>query len=654
MGQMKFAFSAFLWLTCCLSCLQGNHTYGAMDYHYPSDSMPIYSGGVWPLVIPPLFPPGKEQCTLTCAPCPAQPLIDRSYKDLSQALSLRFWRDTRTLCSTALNTSSNYLQYTYDVLSNAARNCFGQVLWFLVYLWTGILQQAFWTAFSVVTGYYLQVASLMSLAIITSWIYKALKWTFGTLPALACIKLVRTILRVLTCKRYFNEKSVDGYDSYSVPQTPPRKSVFTIRRKDKSHIGYATCITLFNKMNAVVTSEHNLEEGCEFYSPRTGRSIPIAEFTTLYTSSAMDISILTGPNNWESVLGCKGVFFTTYERLAQCPAQLYVKEGEDWRAHSAKVVGHFDNFAQVLSNTKPGFSGAGYFHGKTLVGVHKGHAGKEYNFNLMAPLPAIPGVTSPQYVVESDPPQGLVFPTEVADQISSLVKQAYNKLNFKHDNTIHAKDKQWKHGVAWADMEDESGNAKAAASAVPTAAASNLGGNSNTPAGGQSNKTVAPSSPKVQKVPAASRPTRTTPTMTRCSPDATATSPDTGACTGPSQQEIMNNLMNLLVQKIDVSKIEKSVIDLLASKALKKPRGKRGSNKRHNNGDSSSPTSTPGKYQPPNKRSQASNGSDNSPHSTIHDRKQHQRGGNYSVPNTLSWVRKLPVSDGPKSGHPQN
>lgn len=649
MGLGKYSFSAFLWLMCFLSFSQGNHTGGAMGSDFRSPTTLIYSGGVWPLVIPHSLPVVEETCTSICAPCPARSVTEPSYKDLLQQLWVKAWLDSRALCFTAIDSSSRFLSHAYELSSATVRALFGQVLWFAVYLWTNVLLQTARIVCSVVAGYYLQVASLISLGIITSWIYKILRWTFGTLPASLCIKLGKSIFRVLTCRKFFNEKTVAGYDSYSIPQSPPKKSVITLRRADKTHVGFAVCIRLFNNSNALVTSEHNLREADAFYSPRTGRAIKLVEFRVIFKDADLDVAIVAGPDNWESAFGCGSVHFTTHDRLAKCPAQIYVMDGEDWRAHSAKVVGHFDNFAQILSNTKPGFSGAGYFHGKTLLGVHKGHA-KGHNFNLMAPLPAIPGLTSPKYEIESDPPQGLIFPSEVAEEITRTIQTVYNDF-LKLDKSIHSKGKQWKGGVAWADLEDESGksgNARAAASAIPTAAPKAKADSSAT------KKVAAPSSRKEPPSPGASQPTPTTSTTTPSSPVAIATSPDTSVPSGMSQQDVMQNLMSLLVQRIDMSKIEKSIIDQVAAQALKKPRGKRGSNKKRAPGNNTSPMSTPGKYQPPNKRSQASKGLEDSPPSTIPVPAQQQHGGSVSAPNTRSWVRKQQVSGGPPSAPPQN
>lgn len=651
MDSRNGRFSALLWLTCFLCFLQGNHTDGVVlpsDFRTPTT--PLYSSGVWPLVTPHYSPTVGDMCTFTCAPCPTKTVTELSYNDLLQQLWVRAWLDSRALCSTAIDSSSRSLNRVYELSNATARALFGRVLWFIVYLWTNVLLQTAKLVCSVVTGYYLQVASLTSLGIITSWIYKILKWTFGTLPASLCIRLGKGILKVLSCKRFFNEKAVAGFDSYSVPQSPPKKSVITLRREDKTHVGFAVCIRLFNNSNALVTSEHNLKEADAFYSHRTRRAIRLAEFKPIYVDADLDIAILAGPDNWESAFGCGGVHFTTHDRLAKCPAQLFVIDGEDWRAHSAKVVGHFDNFAQVLSNTKPGFSGAGYFHGKTLLGVHKGHAGKDYNFNLMAPLPAIPGLTSPKYEIESDPPQGLIFPSEIAEEITKAVQTSYNDF-FRIDKSVHLKGKQWQGGVAWADLNDESGksgNAKAAASAVPTAAPEVEAVSS------AGKKTAAPSSRKAPPKPGASQPTLTTSTTTPCSPAATATSPDTSVLSGTSQQDVMQNLMSMLVQRIDMSKIEKSIIDQVAAQALKKPRGKRGSNKKRAPGNNSLPTSTPGKYQPPNKRSQVSKGLEGSPPNTTPVPAQRQSGESVSAPNTRSWVKRPQVSGGPPSGPPQN
>nr|BCP56423.1 RNA-dependent RNA polymerase ORF1 [Cereal yellow dwarf virus RPS] len=638
MGLMKSNYLVFLWLTFFLFSSLANHTDGG-ELGLASQlatSHTSFNGG-WLLATPPLYPPPRGECALNCAPCPAKKATEHS---------------SHTLSHTAASIFSRFWKQTYEKSKEIACAAFGQLLWCLVYLWTGVLLRAASTICSVVTGYYLQVSALISLGITTSWIWKALKWTFGTMPASLCITLGKSICQVLTCRKYFNEKATKGFDSFSISQSPPKKSVITMRRSDKSHVGFAVCIRLFNNTNALVTCEHNLREAEAFYSPRTGRAIKLNEFSVIFKDADMDIAIVAGPENWESAFGCSGVHFTTHDRLAKCPAQIYVRDEEGWHAHFSKVVGHFDNFAQVWSNTKPGFSGAGYFNGKTLLGVHKGHAGNEFNFNLMAPIPPIEGITSPKYSIESDPPQGLVFPEEVAAEITRAVHTVYNDF-FKHDSSIHSKTKQWKSGFAWADAEDESGNAKAAASAVPTAAPK-AKANSSTRKGVESSKTVAPSLPKEQPSRGASQPTPTTSKTTHNSPDVIATSPDTTAHSGLSQPEIMQSLMSLLVEKIDVAKIERSIIDQVAGQALKKPRGKRGSNKKPAHGSSTSPASTPGKYQPPNKRSQASQGLANSPPSTTRERGAQQNGGGNSAPNTLSWVRKQQVSGGPQSVPPRN
>lgn len=426
-----------------------------------------------------------------------------------------------------------------------------------------------------------------------------------------------------------------------------------MRRANKEHIGYANCVRLFNGANAIVTVAHNFEEGCEFYSTRTNRAIPASEFRVVFDSNEMDITILAGPSNWESVLGCGAVHFTTAELLAECPAALYLldKSGE-WNSHSAKICGHFSIFAQVLSDTKAGHSGAGYFRGKTLVGLHKGHPGEGYNFNLMAPLPGIPGLTSPLYVVESDRPTGLVFPEDVLENITSTIKNAKMYANqFRNKERGNFKSKT---GVNWADIEDEAGNERAAASASTNAPAEKAKG-CDTPVVANAQKaTAVPSQRKARQPTVSPSVTPTTGKETAICPTATATSPDTDVPTGRSQQEIINNVTNLVVQKINVSRIEEMIIDRIASQALKKPRGKRGSKKRPTTGDSSLQTSTPGKYQHPNRRAQVSNESGVSPPNTTPVPARKQNGGNNSVPNTLSWVRKLPDSGGPKSGPTPN
>nr|ULB38291.1 P1-P2 fusion protein [Wheat yellow dwarf virus] len=457
-------FSTFLWLLWFLSCSQAGSKFGTTAYssHVPHSNM--FWSGVYPLDTPPLLTasnligPSNGSPSI-CLPCPPRPLMPSTYGDFAQLLSEKIHQDLENAAHKAWNGFANLLASAYSKSSAICHRCFEALLWFIVLIWTRILLAGFRMVATVFTTYYLPASCLCLLGITTRWLYLGLKWSFGTLPALVCLTALKSILRILTFKRCFNEKTVAGYDSYSVPQTPPKRSVIMMRRPNKEHIGYANCIRLFTGENALATVDHNLEEGCEFFSPRTGNAIPVTEFRVVFQSNKMDVVILVGPSNWEALLGCKGVHFTTAQRLAKSPAALYLLNADgEWRSHSAKIVGHFDHFAQVLSNTKVGHSGAGYFYGKTLVGLHKGHPGSDFNFNLMAPLPGIPGLTSPEYIVESPPPQGLIFPEDVVDVIETTIKEARSYLNtFRHSNEIHSSKKQWKSGVAWADLEDESG-----------------------------------------------------------------------------------------------------------------------------------------------------------------------------------------------------
>nr|ULB38292.1 P1 protein [Wheat yellow dwarf virus] len=651
-------FSTFLWLLWFLSCSQAGSKFGTTAYssHVPHSNM--FWSGVYPLDTPPLLTasnligPSNGSPSI-CLPCPPRPLMPSTYGDFAQLLSEKIHQDLENAAHKAWNGFANLLASAYSKSSAICHRCFEALLWFIVLIWTRILLAGFRMVATVFTTYYLPASCLCLLGITTRWLYLGLKWSFGTLPALVCLTALKSILRILTFKRCFNEKTVAGYDSYSVPQTPPKRSVIMMRRPNKEHIGYANCIRLFTGENALATVDHNLEEGCEFFSPRTGNAIPVTEFRVVFQSNKMDVVILVGPSNWEALLGCKGVHFTTAQRLAKSPAALYLLNADgEWRSHSAKIVGHFDHFAQVLSNTKVGHSGAGYFYGKTLVGLHKGHPGSDFNFNLMAPLPGIPGLTSPEYIVESPPPQGLIFPEDVVDVIETTIKEARSYLNtFRHSNEIHSSKKQWKSGVAWADLEDESGNEKAAASASTNA--QQLVDGASTPAAVSfPTETAAPSSPREQQPPTVSPHTSTTSKTTPTCPVVIATSLDTVVPTGPSQQDMMNNIMNLLVQRIDMSKIEKSIIDQVSQQALKKSRGKRGSRKKRAPIDGSSTTSTTGKYQHPNQRSRGSDVLAPSPPNTTPAPAGKRRGEGNSVPNTLSWVRKLPASGGPKSGPP--
>uniref|UniRef100_A0AAU8EJF3 RNA-dependent RNA polymerase n=1 Tax=Rice drawf polerovirus TaxID=3229777 RepID=A0AAU8EJF3_9VIRU len=426
---------------------------GGADFFFDVGKPLIFLDGGWQQATLPAWSSISDPPSCTCAKCPE--LTESSYSELSQALFQKVSAQTHELFSEARGTSARAWNLICENLKTTFHLVLGTFLWLTAYSWAYILLAVLSTIWTLLAQHYVPVAFLVSLGIITVLICRAFKWIFGTGPTSLFIASLKYIFKTLTFRKYFDEKAIEGYKAYSIPQKPPKHSVVQIRRSDRSHIGYAVSVSLYNGKSALVTANHNMEEGCEFHSFRTGRAIKAADFRLLFLSKELDVILMEGPPNYESVLGCGSVHFTTSDILAKCPAALYAFEDGEWLHKSASVVGHHDHFATVLSQTQKGHSGGGYFHGKTLVGLHKGHPGAEYNYNLMITIPPIPGLTSPLYSVESDPPQGRVFSEGEVDKIEQIAEETAERLEKEAQRILEYKPVS---GRLWADYEDELGN----------------------------------------------------------------------------------------------------------------------------------------------------------------------------------------------------
>lgn len=455
-----------------------------------------------------------------------------------------------------------------------------------------------------------------------------------------------------SCKPLVNEKAVEGYRSYEICSKPPRSSVLPLVYASGDHAGYANCIRLYNGENGLVTAYHN---GINlFVVGKTNNKIHLDKFKELFAHPASDIRVLVGPPNWEGVLGCKGVHFVTGDRVGKCPASFFTFDKEGWKSKSATIAGSYDRFATVLSNTEPGDSGTGYFNGKTLLGIHKGHPGDGENFNLMSVIPPIEGVTTPKFVFETTMPQGKIFSEEMIRVFREEIPLFYKPVGG---------------GLSWADLVDqEFGNEKL--SLKPTFVTPKFdfhnemlpipksgndlrssdclnNRNSNIPIEeehGSKTKSdlVVPSIPTIA----------TAMVIPTCQV-ATATSSDTSA-----QPDLAGKVVDNLCARVNLSKLEAAVVEKLASLALKgKPRRKRGKRGGKNKPESSRTTSvvsTTGVYVPPNQRFPVSANVGKSQATTGQPKKQKQNGGGGSVGNIPAWVRRPQAMGGPKMGPKPN
>ncbi|DAZ87470.1 TPA_asm: P1-P2 fusion protein [Cardamom polerovirus] len=449
---------------------------GTLNYHNRTPWLLPNGARPWDL------PPDTGFQTSQCSPCPSCPTpnpTEFSYKDLCQGVWQKLLMDL-TLDHTGLSVGSNNMWGRIrEIFGNLTSATIAKMLWLSVTVWSGVLwvlASAVWGMFS---SYTAPTLLLLLLYFLTKSLCQVVRWIFGSSLLRIMSTPMRITFRVLKSKTSFhNEKRVIGHESFEIPQDPPKSSVLqliSICSGKEEHVGYANCVRLYNNENALITCAHVGED--VLVKGKTGNAIQIGKFCPLYYSRDTDLVILTGPPNWEGVLGCKGVHFVTSDKIAPSPVNIYFKKGvipkfsEDkidestnpqWMTSFGKLTGVYKGFVQVLSNTEAGFSGSGYFSGKTLVGIHKGHVGTEFNFNLMVPIPPIRGITSPSYVYETTNIKGRVFADDVISRIADDAEKIYrlieaNKL-IKFQSAT---------GVNWADYVDESSRSPPHPAEVP-------------------------------------------------------------------------------------------------------------------------------------------------------------------------------------------
>nr|WBQ21577.1 P1 [Cucurbit aphid-borne yellows virus] len=585
-------------------------------------------------------PPSHPQVQLIYD-CPPQKMLrDFSSHDITLELWERGYNETRQAFSAAMQNLQNLLMSGVRQFRTGLESLLHVILQTAAYLWTSLIWATACATWYLLSKYTIEMLTLASLYISTVYMVKMAAWIFGDLPISllkAGLSMVRGISRALWYRKSYNaEKSVEGYLSFKIPQNPPKNSVLQVQYKDGSHAGYATCVTLYNGTNGLLTAYHVAVPGSKVVSTRNGNKVPLSEFRSIMESEKRDLVLLAGPPNWEGTLACKAVQFQSAQNLCKSKASFYAYDGEGWISSNAEIVGIAEGktHASVLSNTDAGHSGTPYFNGRTVLGVHVGGA-KDENFNYMAPIPPVYGLTSPAYEFETTAPQGRLFTQE---EIEELIEEfsfseitsimGHRRFHKMHDSQRHQ-----------ADYEYESGNGQAAATAETTApdatpAVGRTSGDAQSPA--------APSSPKVNTY---------TPPNKRENRTASAVSPITSAST-----DTLSEIKQAIMDKIDVHSIEKQVVQALADKAMKKPRprrrGKRSSKNSQPTSQVSSMPSTPGNKA--GKKPQDSTKSDSSPSFTTLNKRKARIGETKSANSTQKWVISQRASGGPSSAQKPN
>nr|QED22196.1 putative P1 protein [Pepper vein yellows virus] len=582
---------------------------------------------------------------------PHEPTLRDALDLLWQVIS----RDSRRLSSKAQKNFQDSCAYGFTTAKTWLKGAFQSFLWTVVSLWSfGIWVIVSWT-FYLVTTFTIPVVCLVLLYTFTEFMVKALRWMFTGWPtclALLVLKAGKTIFTVPRFRRnYSEEKQVKGFISLKIPQNPPRGSVLLVQHEDGSHAGYASCVRLYDGTLALMTCHHvgtGVPKG-KVASSKTTNKIPISLFTPLISSEKGDFILMSGPPNWESLLGCKGAYFVPASQLAKSKMRFFFIEKNEWMADHGEIVGPRDHwFATTLCNSEPGHSGTPIFNGKTIVGVHAGGENGE-NFNVMSTIPPVPGLTTPQYVFETTAPQGRVFNDEDLGEMLKSVRSSVPGL----EKFVSIKGKNW---ADYPEDEDFFAEVKNKPVQVPQAQEAQIkfgtveappvsksrqwyprlpeSGNEKGRAACQTNSNPAPVQEEGKKKDAAAEKAPAQPT-----PSKPLESADGG-------EKYLERLLEKLVERIDLSTIEKKVVEVVAQKAMKKPRGSQRRRRPRKTSNDTSKEATNGRYQPPHKRSQGSNTAEASPSTTTQSKSKVVNGAPSSSKTILSWERKSPASAG--------
>nr|ADW41602.1 P1 [Brassica yellows virus] len=545
--------------------------------------------------------PPPPQVVLTYTSQEPRPLVEESYNDLLRAISQKSSSDFQNAYSSALNISGDFCQSGLETLKNASFLAVEKFLWGLTRLWSSLILASFYALWWLVRNFTTPVFCLALLYTVTRFMAKMVSFLFGGLP-IWIISIVFSLLKksfsaLRSTPKCLYEMAIDGFQSFTIPQSPPKSCVIPITHASGNHAGYASCVKLYNGENALLTATHVLRDSNNAVAVSAKglkARIPLAEFKTIAKSDKGDVTLLRGPPNWEGLLGCKAANVITADNLAKCKASIYSFERDGWVGGYAEIVGSEGTDVMVLSHTEGGHSGSPYFNGKTILGVHSG-ASATGNYNLMAPIPSIPGLTSPTYVFETTAPQGRVFAQEDIAEIEKLYSKARQMIDFKS-----------KTGNNWADLEEDED--------IFYESKEDLSGNG---VRGTDRGTNGESS-------------------------------STPATNNVDGKEMMEKIISSLVGKINLEKIEKKVVEEISAKAMKtpRPRRRRASRKQPESSKDISPRSTAGRYQPPHVRSPASATAVSCPNTTTPSKRKNQAGGRHSSGTIPHWVRKQAASAG--------
>lgn len=197
------------------------------------------------------------------------------------------------------------------------------------------------------------------------------------------------------------ERALPSWPCHTITASPPKNAVLEIVYDNGSHCGYGTCVRIEGEEKVCLLSAMHCISG--FGTSVIGKSgtLCLDEFEVIYSDPVQDVIILRGPAGWNSLLGAKAVPLRSVGFLRKGSATLFQKRDGVWKAQTAKIQGIYDGKVSVLSQTEEGDSGLPYFVEGKVVAVHVGHFGKDLEANRAGFVHVIPGFTHPVGWAES-------------------------------------------------------------------------------------------------------------------------------------------------------------------------------------------------------------------------------------------------------------
>nr|ANH21071.1 P1 [Suakwa aphid-borne yellows virus] len=573
-----------------------------------------------------------------------QIIAESSYTDILILLSNKILLDSKSAVSVALSISQEYWASCVQIIRAFAFRVFKAWLEGIIMLWiyviSAILSGLTWALLNL----FPHMITVIFLCFFTNLLVKIWKTLCGSASLVFLqtlfspfflAKRILTWILVSLSGGYLGrklEKATEGWKSFEIKMDPPLSSSLPVRNKvTKEHSGYCGFVQTHMKnedgtfVEAFITARHVIDDDLgEIHSLKTKNFIACADLEVLGDWESIDLILLRAPKNVRSYLGCKPASIVAIDRLATCDASTFYLKENEWCMSNARLVGGVTNGVAVLSNSVCGHSGSPFYNGKNILGVLYGGGSYFENFNIMNPIPAIPGLTTPERQLESTAPRGKIFNDE--DFSRNLEDEYQRAKNFK-SNT----------GVNWADLpsddEVEFEDALPAFRKAEKAEPSRPANPTHEPAVrvGEINSNISGN--------AESR----VDCLTNASTFDAAKS--------------MEKVMDQMAANLDTLAIQHEAAQILAArlfdnqkkmKADQYRRGKQGANKQTDTVNTSK-TNTTGKYMPPNVRSPGSANAVPYRNTISPDRREKRYGARRSPGTIPHWVRRQPAMAGQNS-----